>query len=253
MKRYFFQITGAVVAVVYLVVGILKSTNSTAAIGFLFIPVALAVGFFVGDAFKYILDLIQKKRPHSTQKTVLIAVFSVFCAYKYIQKHIEDKNIRVAKDPATPVAKLVELLQQNEAVITHEIASNPTLPQNKLEEIIKLNLTDYYIMSAAIQHPGLSVSMMEQVVALNRNDFKGDAEYEVYQTYVWAQLARRKDAPEDLIHRLADKKNPKHFLILALLESPVVSCGEKSNFLPQDNVVLEDAIRRSMLSQKCSP
>lgn len=251
MKSYLFQILGAVLAVAYLVAGIYSSTNSTASIGFLFVPVAAAIGAFVGDAIKYIIELIQNKRSHSIKKSALIFVFLVACSYQYIKSHIKDEDMNLARNPSTPAETLVSLLKRNDSVITHEIVANPSLPQEELEQVIKEHLTDYYIMSGAIQHPKLNVADMEQIAALRRGDFKGEEEYEVYQTYVWAPLVKNKNMPENLTHQLAAKDNPQHFLILALLDSPFVSCDEKKRFLPQTNTVLESAIQRSLEAQSC--
>jgi hypothetical protein len=219
MGKYGFQTVGAVIGVVYLVVDILKSTHSTASIGFLFIPVAAALGAFAGDTVKYYADVFLKKRPHSMAKTILVVVVFGFCIHRVI--HLS------------------------------AVAANSPLPEESSQQSIENHLTDYSVMGGVVGRSDLSVSQMERIVSLERDDFKGDAEYELYQTYVWAPLVKRGDISEILIHKLAAKKNPEHFLILALLDSKFVSCDEKKRFLPQTNEVLEGAIRRSMKSSHC--
>jgi hypothetical protein len=221
-----FQITGAVIAVVYLIVGTLTSTNSTASVGFFFIPVAAALGGFTGDALKHYVDVLRKKRRHSIGKTVFLVMILVVCGSRFIRFRAADRQLSLLEDPS--------------------------LSAESLEKVLESHLTDYSVMSRIARRPDLGVSKMEKIVALERSDFEGDAEYEVYQTYVWAPLAQREDIPEDLIHKLAAKSNPGHFLILALLDSRFLSCEERARFLPQPNPVLEDAIRRSLTSHKCS-
>jgi hypothetical protein len=225
LKRYYFQITGALVAVVLMTIGIFQSTSSTAAIGFLFLPVAAALGAFSGDAFKYGLEVLQKKRPPSLAKTFVIVAVFAFCVFQVVRGQRRDHKMQ-------------------------KMASS-SLSTEDLEKIIGEHLTDASLMSRVAQNPNLRVSQMEKIVSLERKDFPGDVDYDVYQSSVWAQLAKRKDLPEALLHQLAGKKNPEHFLILALLESPALSCAEEKSFLPQENPVLEGAIRRSLQAKKC--
>ena len=251
LNRYAFHVVGAIVFISYLLIGIFKSTNSTASLGFLLIPVFTALGLFVGDSIKYAWDLIQKKRPHSMQKSLLILVFAIFAGYKFGQSTIKDKNLAKASDTATPVTELHQLLKKEDAELTAAVLANASLPISELNNVIQNNLTDYYLIQAAIKNPHLSPEMMRLISSLEASQFKGAVEYNLYQNIVWAKLAKRADVPQDIIHILAAKKNPQHFLILALLESSLTTCEETEKFLPQSNSVLENAITKSLESKRC--
>ena len=251
-RRYAFQIAGAVVAVVYLILGIFKSTNSTASVGFLFIPFFAAFGAFLGDALKYFSDLIQKKRAHSPMKTVIILIVLGFCAYRLDQSRTRERDLKRAENPATSKEELVVLLNKNIGEITHAVAANPSLPVSDLDALVNKYLYNYHVINGALRHPQLSPQKMELIASLDRKDFDANADYRVYQTYVWASLVRRKDIPEELVHKLAAKENPQHFFIIALLESPYVTCAEKQKFLPQENEVLANMIHQSMVTQQCT-
>ena len=251
LNRYGFQIAGAVIAVSGFILAIFRSTSSTASIGFLFVPFVAAFGAFVGDSVKYLGDLLRRKRAHSAGKTALILIVLGFGVAQFVQTRRYEHDLRIAETPSTPASELQTLLGKNDRRIARAVVANPSLPVAELEKIVAEKLRDYDFMGSAARNPGLSTADMEKIVSLKREDFESDAEYEVYQTSVWTPLAKRKDLPEALIHRLAAKPNPGSFLILALLESEYTTCKEKSRFIPQENRVLEGAIRRSMNAQKC--
>ncbi len=251
IEKHLLRVMGAAIAVIYLLVGIFKSTNSTAAIGFIMIPFFAALGAFAGDAIQYGWDLIQKKRSHSMPKTVLILVVVVFVGIKWIQSYAHDQDLQLAKNPATPLPQILQLLQKNDPALTAAIAANPSLPPNELDNLIHKNLTDYHLIYSAVQHPSLNMDQIKRIANLTASDFKGRTEYELYQNFVWAALAQRPDIPAETIHVLAAKSNPQHFLILALLESATLTCAEKQKFLPQSNQVLENSILKSIEQSHC--
>lgn len=251
IEKHLLRVMGAAIAVIYLLVGIFKSTNSTAAIGFIMIPFFAALGAFAGDAIQYGWDLIQKKRSHSMPKTVLILVVVVFVGIKWIQSYAHDQDLQLAKNPATPLPQILQLLQKNDPALTAAIAANPSLPASELDILITQHLSDYHFIYSALQHPALNLEQIQKISALQASDFKGQVEYELYQNFVWSALAKRSDIPAEIIHVLAAKSNPQHFLILALLDSPVLTCAEAEKFLPQKNSVLENAIVKTLQKNGC--
>lgn len=251
IEKHFLRVLGATIAVIYLLVGIFKSTNSTAAIGFLMIPFFAALGAFAGDAIQYGWDLIQKKRAHSISKTALIFIVAAFMGFKWAQSRAQEQDLLLAKNPATPIQQLQVLLQKNDPALTAAIAANPSLPASELNILITQHLSDYHFIYSALQHPALNLEQIQKISALQASDFKGQVEYELYQNFVWSALVKRSDIPAEIIHVLAAKSNPQHFLILALLDSPALTCAEAEKFLPQKNSVLENAILKTLEKNGC--
>lgn len=251
IRRNPLQVIGAIVAIVYLLVGIFNSTNSTAAVGFVFLPVAAAIGAFVGDSLKYLIDIARRKRAPSTGKSLLIFLAAFWFVLEVVKAQVHHRDMALAQSPNTSAETLNHLVEKNNPEVTRALVLNPSLPEQTFKQILENNFYDYYILSAVAERPNLKLSDMKQLVSVEPKDFKDQYEYDSYETFVWAKLAKRKDLPEDLIHQLAAKKNPSHFLILALLDSPFVTCKEKQNFLPQPNHVLESSIFNSMKSQNC--
>lgn len=242
---------GALISVAVLLYGIFTSTNSTASIGFLFLPVYALVGALLGGLVEHIYFLITKKRQLVSKPTaVYLAVLLMLIAF-IVNKLQERQQLAKAADPNTASMELRELLQKRDSALQRLVLSNPSLPVADVRSFFTENKTKYDVASDVIHGPHLEKEMISEMVQLIPESFPSKVEYELYQTFVWAPLVRKKLVSPEQIHLLAAKTNPQHFLILALLESNDLTCEEKKKFLPQSNAVLESAITHSMTQSGC--
>ena len=242
---------GALLSVGYCLYGIFSSTNSTAAIGFIFLPVFALVGALLGGLVEHIYLLIQKKRPVMSRPTgvyaIVLLVLVVFGAHKIQEK----KELLAAGDPHTSSFELRRLLEKNDSSLQRALFLNPSLPEDDVKDFFEANKTRYDVAADIISGPHLKESMIVEMVKLTPESFPAKVDYELYQTLVWAPLIRKKKVTAAQIHMLAAKPNPQHFLILALLDSNGLTCEEKHKFSPQPNQVLENAIQHALTSSGC--
>lgn len=242
---------GALISVAVLLYGIFTSTNSTASIGFLFVPVYALVGALLGGLVEHIYLLFKKKRELiSKPSAVYLAVLLMVIAF-FINKLQERKQLALAADPNTSALELRELLAKRNGALQRLVLANPSLPMEDARAYFTKNKTKYDVASDIIHGAHLDPAMISEMVNLVSDDFSSKTEYELYQTFVWAPLVRKKKVSPEQIHLLSAKSSPEHFLILALLGSNELTCAEKKKFLPQENIVLENAITTSMTQSGC--
>lgn len=242
---------GALISVVYLLYGIFTSTSSTAAIGFIFVPVFALIGALIGGLLEHVFLLIRKKRELVSKPTafysVVLLIFVAFAAHKFQEK----KELMAAGDPNTDVFELRRLLEKKDSVLQRALLANPSLPQDDVKAYFDSNKTKYDVVADIIEGPHLTSGMVNEIVQFVPESFASKVEYELYQTFVWAPLIRKKKVTAEQVHLLATKPKPEHFLILALLGSNELTCEEKRKFLPQPNQVLEYAIQNSLTQSGC--
>ncbi len=242
---------GALLSTAYLLYGIFTSTNSTAAIGFLFVPVYALIGAILGGLVEHVFFLIQKKRALLSKLSAFYLIVLFIMGFYVFHKMEERQNLAAAEKPQTSVIELKKLLETGDGALQRKVLANPSLPVEVVRDLFKVNKARYDIASDIIHGPHLENEMVSEMIRLVPDNFPSKVEYELYQTYVWATLVRKKKVSSEHIHEFAAKPSPQHFLILALLESDELSCEEKKKFLPQTNAVLENAILQSMSKTGC--
>lgn len=213
----------ALVVTIYFIVEVLRSSSSTSGIGFIFVPVVAVFGVFIGDTLKYSIDIFRGRRTHSIGKTAFIVLVIALISLRYYSKQM----------PYREVLNVSELSYENRDILIRE------------------RLYDLSFMNQIVRESSLNPEQIELIVSPEKSDFAGQAEYELYQTNVWTHLARRNDIPRAAIQSIAAKSELNHFLILALIESPHITCEEVKLFMPQSNEVLRGAIERSMGKLRC--
>lgn len=282
---FYSAICGLAIASTYLVVSIFQSTNSTAAVGFLFLPIfagiGAAVGWIVAFVFFTFKDFIARENEVSILR-VSIAVGIVLCSVsvglcwwseskalalaKSNQTSADELKIiserkfffrqdsieqALAANPSTPISVLEKFVRDPRAWLLNVVGENPATTLELLTEIVNGPLS-YDRVSGAANNPKLPRPLVERLAAVSAADFPSKVEYELYQTYVLAALARRSDLPKEIFDRLANWSEPKHFLVVALIASPQISCDQLNRLVNQENPVLNGMVERERYKRNCN-
>lgn len=260
-RNYYYKvfILGAVLASVWCIKLIFQSTSSTAAIGFLFVPFygALAGLAAMGCLYVYftISDLVSKKISLSSSPVFTSLVFIGLMLYFVTGAYLKQNALSRASDPLTQGEELDKLYAQhlpwgkeevlaliavnlnsspelleklsdnpNEYVVSM-VGSNPNTPMSVLEKISERPLS-YNVHSGLALNPKINDKIIERLISVNQSDFVGATEYRLYQTYVLAALARKKDLSQKYFDILATWPQAEYFLATAVLNSDHVSCEQ---------------------------
>ena len=252
LKKIPLPLVGALLGIIYLLIGIFRSTNSTAAIGFVFVPLYALIGAIVGFSIEHFFLTFKKQRKFNTGITFILIGFYLVAGF-YLYTSMRSKaELDLAKDPTTQAEILEELFQRKDATLLKALAGNERISRENFIWIMDNRSLDYDIMATAITNSKLSFEHVQQLIKIKKAEFKSDVEYQLYQTYVWAKLAKRSDVSQELLQELAAKEDPQHFLIIALLETERLSCQEMQKFLPQPNQVLVNMINQSLQKKGCN-
>lgn len=269
-EKLYSALVGFVLGALYVVVGILKSTNSTASIGVLFIPFYGAFGAVVSVAAYYAI------KTNWFTRVALILVVSVL-SYGFYEK---SENLKSASDTNTPASYLADLAQakmlfgreevleaiaQNPNVtpellltlykkeftsVRMKVAENPSTPAELLNQIAQQGF-NHDLHSALARNTKLPSNIIDKLLTATAQDFPGHTEFKLYQTFVWGPLARHANLTEAQFTKLTQFENPEYFLIYGIIESGRASCELLKKFRDGDNGALKSNATHKMRQQEC--
>jgi hypothetical protein len=274
---------GAALASVYLILAILRSTNSTAVIGFVFLPVAILVGAFLGiltiwilrSFFELSVGKIQWKHPKVlVSLAILLLIFLGFGRYRQekmilgdLEKSISSNNFEetyrkqfffmgneirkyLVQHPELPVSLQQEIAKNSNSYLVGLMGKNPSLSRDVLDSIVN-EAPKYERKFGVAENPNLSEAQMMKLLRVNQENFSSSTEFHLYQTYVMAPIIRRKDLTEVAFSTLSQFRDPEAFLLYAILESPFLKCENFTNFSADGNAVIEAAIGKKFQKLNC--
>lgn len=286
-KKYYKSVftLGAIIGALWCIKLILQSTNSTASIGFIFVPFYGAlVGLVVGGClyvFFTIYDLFKKKIELFSQQIATSIIFVAILTYggvAYTLKHKalklasdnlthkeqllelyeaflpwgkEDVLALVASNPNSPNELLEKLSQHSNEYIVSKVAANPNTPLELLEKISDRALS-YTTHSGLALNPRLNEKILNRLTSAQRSDFPGDTEYNLYQTFVLAPLARQPELPQIYFDKLAARPQPEYFLATAILNAERVSCDQIKPLLNEKMHTLQNLAYSQFEKHNCN-
>lgn len=248
-KSVYFRpfLVGAVLGASWLLYTIFISTNSTAPVGLILLPVLMMLGGLTGAAITHLaLVIMGKKKLLSVESGVVMLLTLLICAKIYS----DNKREMFFKDiETTQEREKIELfLKTDDDVVAGTLASNVHLTEQDLTQLIERWKFDYMIMSRVILHKHFTVPMMAIVVD---NVPPGNPENRLFQTYVLAPLVRQASLPDELFHRIANRGVAEHFLALAIIDSPRSTCDEIRPYISAENPVLASTAERGLKAKNC--
>lgn len=238
---------GALCGAGWLLYGIFTSTNSTAPVGLIMMPIFMLLGGLGGAAIAHLaLVVMGRKKVLSIESGVVMILTLLVCAKIYS----DNKREMYFKEIETTAQreKIDLFLRSEDDVVVGTLATNTHLTEGDLHAIIKRWGQDYSIMSRVIEHKALTVEMM---TTLARNIPGGNPEGRLYQTFVLAPLMRRDSFPEELFHEVANRIKGEHFLALAIIESSRSTCDEIRPYTNEPNDVLANTAIRALERKNC--
>lgn len=264
------SVLGFLSACAYLLYVIFSSSNSTAAIGLLFIPVYGALGALVFCAAYYLA-----KKNLRTRLILCIVVFVFGGGYFYKQHTLAKaqsaglsaeqyesirKNyfgfdrqailVALAANPHAP-AELFEALVTEGPPVRRALAGNPAVPLRLLEDLSQAPLS-YDLHSALAANPVINQKIIDRLLSVVAKDFSSATEYELYQTYVLGPLARHKNLNSEDFIKLTQWPQPEYFLVYGLIESGRASCEFLRDLSLKTYEVLRQNARSQLKEQGCS-
>ena len=261
---------GFVLGAIYVVVGILESTNSTASIGVLFIPFYGGFGAVLSLAAYYAIKTNWLTR-------IALVLVSAVLGFGFYEK---SENLKSASDSNTPASYLADLAQakmlfgreevleaiaQNPNVtpellltlskkeftsVRMKVAENPAAPAELLNQMAQQGF-NHDLHSALARNPKLPSEIIDKLLTATAQDFPGHTEFKLYQTFVWGPLARHANLTDAQFTKLTQFENPEYFLIYGIIESGRASCELLKKFRDGDNGALKSNATHKMRQQEC--
>lgn len=275
---------GAVPAAIWMFLGIMESTSSTAAVGFLFLPVAGGIGALIGMFFAFsgfsILDLSRGQKDGVAWRLTVVAgvaaltmvvswrwrtesewlavaesaasskkaLFEVCSRKAWLKEHKITEAL--AKNKNSPTEVLEDLARKEDPMLLWLVGENPATPSSLVDEIAS-GPVHYSSMGGVAKNPLLKREAMERFVKIGRGDFASDVEYRLWQTFVLANLVRRPDLPKELYNAIASSRDPEYFLIHALIQSPHAGCELLRKFTGHENPAMQNMVGQEMKKRGC--
>lgn len=263
---------------------VLASTSSTASIALIFTPFAGSAGamaaVFAVFLVRLAMDIARGKEPLFGWKTILslsaILAGSIFIALWARETRLRKAAISasagevreiyhgtyllrrsgilegIAMNPNTPPELLEELADgPNGVALLNVIGSNAAAPPALVEKILS-GEKSYTRVAGIALHPKLSAEQMARLVRVKREDFPGEVEFNLYQTYVIADLVRREDFPEALFREAAAIEAPAFFLANALLNSPFADCALVKRLGDSSEATIRNAAEQRGQALRCT-
>lgn len=262
---------GFTIVALYIVRSVLQSTNSTAVVGFIFIPWYGSIGAIASIVSYYLI-----KRNWWTRLFFIVVV--AFTSFGFYEKN---EYVKSATDPNTPASYLVDLAQakmlfSNEEVLlalAKNTSSPPELlqklsenksgqlktsvaanPATSLDVLLKLSKEkyNYSLHAALVSNKKITPEIIEHLLIAKPSDFNSETEYKLYQTYVFGPLARNPLLTEENFLKLTQIQNPEYFLIYGIIQSGRASCDLLKSYRDGDNGALKTNASWQMDKQGCA-
>jgi hypothetical protein len=280
----YFALLGFVLASAFLVRAIFQSTSSTAAVGFLFLPVFGGIGAVLGGICAFLFftfkDFFTNREETSPARVFLALALVLLGAGTLVLWGQESAALELAKNqsagaeelrlvserrfflrkdaveealaanPSTPLPVLEKFVRGPAPRLWNTVGANPGISVELLTEIVSGPLS-YDKVAGAAGNPKLTQASIARLAGVGPENFPGKVEYELYQTFVLAALARRPDLPQEILDRLARWEAPEYFLVVALISSPRISCSQLERFLGNESQVLAGMVERELKKRDC--
>jgi len=264
---------------------VFTSTNSTAAIGLLLVPVYGLFGAGVGWAVLYVgftfFDVAAGRRPWRSQPVLaasgLLTAALLFggallllhnamavaedpqagpdalleVSTRWIPLWKQDVSVALAKNPATPESVLAAMVDDGrDDHLVSLVGANPNTPLPVLEKIIAGPLS-YSRVAGVAGHPRLTAAMAQRLASISPGDFPMDVEYSLYQTYVLAALVENPATPQAIFDALAVREAPEYFLSVAVIYAARSTCAQVERAGAGGNEVLKNTAQSVLKRRGC--
>lgn len=263
---------GFLLGSIYVLFGILSSTNSTAIVGVLFIPFYGSAGAVLSVLAYYCIK----------QNWLTRSVFAVVLVVLIFGFYERNENLKSASDAGTPASYLVDLAQskmlfgkesvllalaanpsspadllkklwdQGSATVRSTIAENPSAPTAFLVQI-SYEKFNYILHGALALNPNLPEMAIKRLLSAEPSDFSSTTEYKLYQTYVLGPLARHPQLKTEDFMKLTKIQNPEYFLVYGIIESGRADCNLLRTYRDGEYGALNGNAQSQMVKQNCSP
>lgn len=285
-KRGYFLATlaGFIAGAAWVIHAVLTSTNSTAVIGLMFVPVYGGGGALIARALLYVVFTFSDWRagrlaggtPRLLAAWAFVAAGLAWGGAYWIYRDA----LATASDPSSPAAALQAVstrwLPMGHDDVEAALARNPSAPPALLETYA--GAQRHYLVSLAGANPGTPPAALEKIAAgtrsydrvaglagnpritpaiagrlagVTRADFGDDVEYRLYQTFVLAALVRNPATPQPLFDRLAAWDGPEHFLAVAVIYAERASCAQINRAGETGSEVLRSTARSQLKLRGC--
>lgn len=278
-------IAGFLIATAYMLYLVFVSTNSTAAIGLIFIPVYGAVAAIGGYAVVYIgfavADMLAGRLLWSSGRGLLASALIVVAllfggavllyrnalavasdpqsqpdalmavSQRWIPLRRENVIVELAKNPATPGKLLTAIAEagQNSQLVSL-VGANPGTPLPTLE-MIAAGPRNYERVAGLAENRRITPAIVERLANVARSDFRDDVDYRLYQTFVLAELARNPATPQPVFDRLAARDRPEYFLAVAVIYADRATCAQIVRVAEKGGEVLRNTAQSQLQKRGC--
>ena len=278
---------GFLLATVFVVYAVFASTNSTAAIGLILIPVYGVIAALIGCAVVYtgfaaadvMADRLTWRSPQALTASVFVAVALLFGAavllyrdalavasnpdsspdqlmavsQRWIPLWRVEVFVALAQNPSSPGVLLAAMAEQRESnALVSLVGANPGTPVATLEKIVA-GSRSYERVAGVAENSQITPAIAERLANVMPKDFRDDLEYRLYQTFVLAALARNPATPQPVFDQLASRYNPEYFLAVAIIYSDRASCAQiaRAGEAGGDNEVLRTTAQSQLRRRGC--
>lgn len=278
---------GFLLATVFVVYAVFASTNSTAAIGLILIPVYGVIAALIGCAVVYtgfaaadvMADRLTWRSPQALTASVFVAVALLFGAavlpyrdalavasnpdsspdqlmavsQRWIPQWRVEVFVALAQNPSSPGVLLAAMAEQREShALVSLVGANPGTPVATLEKIVASSRS-YERVAGVAENSQITPAIAERLANVMPKDFRDDLEYRLYQTFVLAALARNPATPQPVFDQLASRYNPEYFLAVAIIYSDRASCAQiaRAGEAGGDNEVLRTTAQSQLRRRGC--
>ena len=278
---------GFLLATVFVVYAVFASTNSTAAIGLILIPVYGVIAALIGCAVVHtgfaaadvMADRLTWRSPQALTASVFVAVALLFGAavllyrdalavasnpdsspdqlmavsQRWIPQWRVEVFVALAQNPSSPGVLLAAMAEQREShALVSLVGANPGTPVATLEKIVA-GSRSYERVAGVAENSQITPAIAKRLANVMPKDFRDDLEYRLYQTFVLAALARNPATPQPVFDQLASRYNPEYFLAVAIIYSDRASCAQiaRAGEAGGDNEVLRTTAQSQLRRRGC--
>jgi hypothetical protein len=280
-------LAGFVLGAAWVLYAVLTSTNSTTAIGLLFVPVYGGLAAVLSCALAFVVftfaDWNAGRLAGGWPRLLLAAAIAVAGAGWGGAYWTYRDALRIASDPAASPQALIEVSKRRVPLWSEEVvdalAKNPATPPNLLTAIVEAG-AGHYLVSLVGANPNAPVVLLERIAAgplgyervaglagnpritpaiaerlggVKRADFRSEIEFRLYQTFVLAELVRNPSIPQALFDRLAAWEQPEHFLAVAVIYAERSSCAQIRRAAQGGSEVLNNTAQSQLRQRGCTP
>lgn len=243
-------LAGGVAGAVYLLYGILASTNSTSVVGLLFLPFYAALGAAVAASCAQLWFVCRRRRPLSSFPTLAAVVLLGLLGTNLWQREVDKRLLAEARTTLSP-ERIDAIISTPDANVVSAVALNPALEARQIERILSQWPRSYQVLGALVTHPKLARGHLELLARPGAFAPNQATEARLYETYVIAPLLRRADIAPELFHELAGRPEQETFVIYAIIASTHATCEEIRPHLSSANEVLASAVARELANRSC--